>query len=389
MVTKLTTVTRWELKTSRRVKTLMAKLYLCAWVVFGVLVGCSTDPLAVTDRMPIEPLLGAFTVFERFEGGFIESQRYGGRITIELRNGVDVGYRVSGETRVVFRFDPKTGVMLPEVDGLVSSTIREIAWRQVGISRPPVPEHYRGPIRRQSVVVLSQSFQQLFLVRDGGPAYWADVPWTLPHGVAKFEDWEGNKWGYKRSVSHAGSRSERVVGALTLGGKPVENARRGDILFTPIGKFMYYGKPDRKRYASGWLNRGTYSVPIFEADGSLTRAGEGDRSSLKGEDRTSPSGLMSSKHLQSIIADVKLGMTSQDLRAAVEKHFETEGRVLVHRDHDLPDGGALVETYNLFNANGSGGFTVHYQPNIQRGPPNPALGDQTPRVSEIIRLVHE
>lgn len=257
----------------------MTRPCLYALILLVALAGCRADPPPKPFAMPVKPLLGTFTVFERLDTGYIESRRYGGMITIEKIEGDDAGYRVSSETDVVFRFDPKTGRLTPElIDNDPStppfSSIVEIKAGNAGASRPPAPYYAPVPIHPQGVVLLTQSSQQLYLVRGAGPAYWADVPTNLPQGVERIEGWDGNRWLYARKVSNPGSRSERVIGELTLDGKPIDFAPNGAILFTPLGKLMYFGKPDRQAWQSGWLMVSNGSHPLFDHDGSLTDAAE-------------------------------------------------------------------------------------------------------------------
>lgn len=264
----------------------MNRIGLYAGLLVVLLSGCASDPKPRPVTMPIEPLLGEFTVFKPFDTGYLESHSYGGTITIR-KSKDGPGYRVSGDPDVAFLFDAKYGTLTPDLldndpQTAPYSVIKSIAWGSAGMSRPPSPYFAPVPIHAQAVVVAAQSFQVHYLVRGVGPAYWADVPVNFPKGVERVEDWDGNKWAYKRVVTSRGSRSERVRGELNWGGKPFESrARPGDILFTPIGKFMYLGEPDRLAYSSGWLDSTTYDHALFNDDGSLTPQGEMLRRALR------------------------------------------------------------------------------------------------------------
>lgn len=367
----------------------MARLSLCAWVVLTLLTSCAPRPPVQPYTMPVGPILGEFTVFERWHDGFIESQRHGGMITIERIEGDDAGYRVSCEPDLIFLVDPRYPNLTLTRDPLQANQIAvpQITFRDAGSGRPPVPYQVPVPIHKQSVVVIGYSFHELFLVRGVGPAYWADVPTNLPPGVERIEDWDGNKWAYQRRFKFKGSRSERLTGELTYDGKPIEHAEPGTILFTPLGKFIYFGPTDLG-YTNGWLNTLQHNIRLFKDDGSLTVVGFERRASLRGEVLPTPSGIMSQEQLNVILADVKKGMTREEVRAAVDEHFKDSGLVTVHADMDLPDGGAIVETYNLYNENGSGAFILRYQPNVPRGPPDPDK-DWTPHVSTITPLAYE
>ena len=230
----------------------MAKLHLCTWLLLVMLSGCEAVQPPKPVAMPVEPMLGEFTVFEQLHDGFIQSQRHGGGIKIEPIEGDAEGCRVSAEPAIIFRFDPRSGTLTPDPTQVSSSSIIEIAVGQAGSANPPSLSYVPVPVYPMDCVIISYLFQQLFLVRGQGPEYWAIVPTNLPPGVERIEDWADNHWSYKYEVKRKGSRSELEIGELTLKGEPV-HGKPGQIIFTPIGKFRSNGDLPRQYGSQGWF----------------------------------------------------------------------------------------------------------------------------------------
>jgi hypothetical protein len=75
-------------------------------------------------------------------------------------------------------------------------------------------------------------------------------------------------WRYEYTVENSGTRSEKRVGRLFLGGEEVKGAP-GEILEEHLGRFVWFGV---NGYNRGWLNTLTYDRPVFDNAGSLTPA---------------------------------------------------------------------------------------------------------------------
>ena len=124
-----------------------------------------------------------------------------------------------------------------------------------------------------------------------GFTFWRDT------GPARFgmadprtgEDCTAN-WSYERRRIDATFNGPAVLGVITCKGKPFEDPhgrsiRPGTLLVTPIGKFMYFGKPaedeDRIKRNAGWLSVMGNGEVLFNDDGTLTEAGRYQRKWLK------------------------------------------------------------------------------------------------------------
>ena len=67
--------------------------------------------------------------------------------------------------------------------------------------------------------------------------------------------YKSGEWEYKYTIQDKGTRSERRIGKLERNGKEVAG-KRGQVLDTPLGRFLYFGK------GGGWRSG---SSPIATA----------------------------------------------------------------------------------------------------------------------------
>lgn len=322
----------------------MARFCLCAWVVFGVLLGCCARAPVEPAGMLVDPLLGEFTVFERLANGFIESRDDGGRITIEKRGEDYILIDAHGHEERFTR-EPATGRLVPAPGS--DSAVR---WIEQGVV---------GNDQSQSAVLLMQSFQVLYLVRGVGPAAWWDErAWRQEHQTSK------EFWDYSRQITHRGTRSERIGGNLKLLGEPIE-ARAGDILFTPIGKFMYFGQFDESTWTSGWLDitstmRG--GVNIFNEDGSLTLAGAEYRAAVKRPTYKKSYDPMSEVQLEKIVSQIKPGMTENEVDTALRKYLSDRGAILANGSRPVYEGvRGRIQKIEFWHETGMGRLIIRYK----------------------------
>ncbi len=108
----------------------------------------------------------------------------------------------------------------------------------------------------------------------------APLEWAVEQDEDQAEDDRAaDQWEYARKVVAAGTQSERVTGVLLRNGSPVLG-QLGQVVDTPKGRFMYFGKQDGA-YAKGWLNKTASNTPVFNPDGSLAAKGVEFRKSLR------------------------------------------------------------------------------------------------------------
>ena len=75
------------------------------------------------------------------------------------------------------------------------------------------------------------------------------------------------EWCYRLKINNKGTRSEGWHGILSKNGKPIEGAKEGEVIETPMGKFKWFGKPDTKDTLfrnRGWLNKLPRGKNVFE-----------------------------------------------------------------------------------------------------------------------------
>jgi len=94
----------------------------------------------------------------------------------------------------------------------------------------------------------------------------AKKPCDYPTGPGTYKSGE---WEYTYTIRLKGTKSEQRKGKLKRNGKEVAG-KRGQVLDTPLGRFLYFGKGGGWR--SGWLNTGTYDTAIFNSAGRIRPA---------------------------------------------------------------------------------------------------------------------